>query len=188
MRTMLIAAALLLLVAASATAQTGLPAPAYQLEQVAAPAGAQAPGSTAEFNFTATRTCSNQADYLEATMAKVDFLTSDNLTVAGPGQIQFPAQMCAQQSVSVVPFKASIAVPDAAESRVYKVRAMLSPNPSGPMPRAGNEAALDFLFAVRAPDAKPAPAAEEVKGSPGAAPMFLFAALAMAALVARRGT
>ncbi|MCA1819496.1 MAG: hypothetical protein LC620_05515, partial [Halobacteriales archaeon] len=153
MRALLAAAALAALVTLTlAPAEAQLPAPTYVFSQVIGPAAAQAPGSMPSFNFTVERTCTMAADVLPAAKAKVQFASDADLSVAGPGEILFPQQVCAWAATVAVRFEATVAVPADAGEHVHKITAHLQADSPGPLPRGGGDASTDFLLSV-----KPAP-------------------------------
>jgi len=170
-------------------AQTGLAGSHFAFAAVQSPTSALAAGSIAPLNLTLSRTCDSAATVLSASTVRLVLSSdADNLTFAGPMQVEFPQQVCAsdpevQQSVAV-----QMVVPDAAATATTVVRATGSPMPSG----AGvNDyaAATQTSFPLRV-EAKSAPAASvaqaaPVKTSPAAAPLLALGALGVA-LVARR--
>lgn len=184
MRALLVAAALLL-TAPSALAQ--MPSPTYVFTQASGPSEAQLPGSAPTFNFTAERSCVNPADVVPETLADVVFNHDGNLTVAGPGQVRFPEQVCARQPRVVVAFQATVSIALHASAGPQKVEAVLHPQAAGPLPRHSNTASVEFLVPVRAAAAAEA-AAAEVEPAPGPALLLALAALALAAVAVRRRT
>lgn len=175
--------ALLLLLALPAAAQ--MPSPIYAVEILDRPAGSIVPGSVATFNLTATRTCSNSVEMLDPAAVQVKVASDANLTVTGPGQVQFPSQFCAREPQMTVAFEVSVHVAADAAAHAHVVSVHLWPQSQGALPRHSQEATTDFAVPVAAPEPKVVP--ESVaKEAPGAAPIFLLAALGVAALVARR--
>jgi len=174
----------LLLSATPGAAQ--MPSATYVFKEAVGPLEAVVPGGTAQFNFTVERTCAFAGDVLPETSAKVEFRPEGNLTVAGPGQVQFPQQVCAQQSMATVQFQATVVVPPGAEARIHKLQVALHPEPTGTVPRYAQEASMDFIVKVASPPAEPTPQADDPAPAPAAGAILMALVLGMAALVVRR--
>lgn len=185
MRTLPFAAtlALVLLLALPASAQ--VPPANYSVEIRDRPAGPLLPGATATYNLTATRTCGNSFDILDATAVDIKLGAEANLTVTGPGKVQFPSQFCAQQPQATVDFQVQVYVAAGAQPRVYLVNVHLWPGNSGALPRFSQDANTDFAVPVVQPEPKVVPESA-AKASPAVGPMLGVAVLSLAALVGRR--
>jgi len=175
--------ALVLLFALPAAAQ--MPSPTYSVEVLDRPANPIVAGGMYTFNFTATRTCGNSVDLLDPSAVEVKVASEANLTVTGPGKIQFPSQFCAQETQVEVPFEVTVYVAAGAEPRVYVVSVHLWPQSQGALPRFSQEATADFAVPVTQTEPKVVPEAA-AKESPGAAPIFVLGVLGLAALAARK--
>lgn len=185
MRTRLVVAALLIAAVPSATAQ--MSGPIYLLDVTAVPEGSITPGGLGEYTFAAARVCSINADVLPATVAHVQYISEGNFSVAGPGQVEFPQQVCMQQSRVDVTITVTVAIPADAPDQVSKIHAHLSPGMDGAVPRYSQGASAETFITVKstAASVEKSPLGE-AKDAPGPTPLILPGLLGLAALAMRR--